>query len=732
MSNTQKIANQLNITKHQVAATIELLDADNTVPFISRYRKEVTGGLDEVQIREIKDLSEKLKTLDERRETILKTIAGQGKLSDKLTIQIQRAETRTELEDIYQPYKPKRKTRASSARDKGLQPLADLILMQPVDLSKSKSDLARPFINDEVTTIEDAWFGARDIVAETISDNLDIRRTTREKALQWGMQTSFKIKSAEDHRGIYESYYDFEFKINRLRPHQILAMNRGEKDKVLRLKINIPERDWRVAVKNEFPVDKRSPLAEQLDLSIEDSARRLLLPAIERALRRSLTEKAETHAIQVFATNLRNLLSQPPLADHVILGIDPGYRTGSKVAVIDSTGKPLGTATIYPHPPQNLKSKAFDTLKSLIINHDVSLIAIGNGTASRETEGLIAELLQTMKTGDNNVRKSTYSKKNDLKYLMVSEAGASVYSASKLAREELPKMDVSMRGAVSIARRVQDPLAELVKIDPKSIGVGMYQHDIDQKRLSKSLDDVVESVVNLSGVDVNSASSALLTFISGIGPSLASRIVKYRDSHGPFRDRQAIRKVTGFGPKVFEQSGGFLRIRDAVNPLDASSIHPESYSIAEKVLKKTGLDLDYQPEDREGSLNIFLSNVSVEDLAAELGTGVPTLEDILEQLIRPGRDPRDDLPPPILRSDVLKVEDLTTGMQLMGTVRNVVDFGAFIDIGVKQDGLLHRSQIPQGGHLAAGDVIQVAILKVEIERGRIGLGWSGRVEPNHS
>lgn len=709
MSHKHQIASLLHITERQVTATIELLDADNTIPFIARYRKEVTSSLDEEQIRNIADLLEKLRTLDERRATILKSIDDQGKLIPELKAQILAAETRTQLEDLYQPYKPKRKTRASIARERGLQPLADLILEQ-APVSQSLADISKPYLGTEVPDPKAAWARARDIVAEVISDHPEVRRITREKATQWGTQHVTKIKKAEDPRGLYQDYYAFDFRLERLKPHQILAINRGEAEKILRVKIDIPERDWHYAINSQFRKDRNSPLAEQLELAASDAAERLLLPAIERDLRRGLTEQAEAHAIQVFAENLRNLLKQPPLAEHTILGIDPGFRTGCKVAVVDPTGKVLGTATIFPHPPQKLSTKAKDILNALTQKYNVTLIAIGNGTASRETEQLVADLITGTQT-------------KNLHYLIVSESGASVYSASALARSELPDMDVSMRGAVSIARRVQDPLAEFVKIDPKSIGVGMYQHDVDQKELAHSLDAVVESVVNNVGVDINTASPALLTHVAGIGPKLATRIIQYRNENGSFQNRAALRKVSGLGPKAFEQSAGFLRIRDGDNPLDSSAIHPESYTIAEKVLHRAGLGLKADPQQRELALKNLRIGLSIDDLAVEMETGIPTLEDIFEQLVRPGRDPRADLPTPILRGDVLKMEDLSPGMQLKGTVRNVVDFGAFIDIGVKQDGLLHRSQIPRGQRLGVGDVIDVKILKIEIERGRISLGW---------
>ena len=708
MTHIEKIAAKLNIKPAQVAATVELLDAGNTIPFISRYRKEVTGGLDEEQIRQIEELLKQYRALDERRKTVIKTIQEQGLLTPELDAQIQTIESKTELEDVYRPYKPKRKTRASVAKQNGLQKLADIVLKQE-RANQKPEHLASKFINDNVPDEEKALAGARDIVAEVISDKAEIRKETRQKALQWGTGRTDKIKKAEDARGVYKSYYEFDTAVGRLKPHQVLAINRAEKEKVLRVEIAVPERDWRNAVDKYFRVDVRSPLAEQMELAIDDAAARLLLPAIERDVRRELTDKAEDHAILVFATNLRNLLSQPPLSGHVVMGIDPGYRTGCKVAIVDPTGKPLDTATIYPHPPQKQWEKTLQRLNLLIKKHKVTLIAIGNGTASRETEQLVADLIQ--------------NSASEIHYLIVNEAGASVYSASKLAREELPDMDVSMRGAVSIARRLQDPLAELVKIDPKSIGVGMYQHDVDQKTLAETLEVVVESVVNLVGVEVNTASPALLRHVAGIGAKLARSIVDYRDQNGPFYSRSALKKVPGMGPKSFEQAAGFLRIRDGKNPLDASAIHPESYKVAKAVIEQSGLELAASPEQREATLNEFQEQVPPDKLAQSLGVGIPTLNDIFEQLIRPGRDPREDLSKPILRSDVLKMEDLISGMQLKGTVRNVVDFGAFIDIGVKQDGLLHKSQMPRGTKLSVGDVIDLEILKIDIERGRISLGW---------
>jgi len=716
MNYEQRIASRLNLRSKRVAAAIELFDAGNTLPFIARYRKEVTGGLDEDQLRQLSKLLDHLRALDDRRQTILATIEEQGKLTPELRQQIMAAESLTELEDLYRPYKPKRRTRATIAREKGLQGLADLILQQPL-IDQPLEQIAAPFLSDEVESVEDALTGARDIVAETISDHPNVRQTARDKALRWATLRAEKKDDADDPRATYRLYYEFKRPVKQMRPHQTLALNRGEEEDVLRVRVAVAERDWRAAIEPIFRTNWRSPLADQLALAVEDAAQRLLLPAIERDVRRALTERAEAHAIRVFANNLRSLLNQPPLTGHTILGIDPGFRTGCKVAVVDPSGKVLDTATIYPHEPQKQRNGALNLLKGLVAKHAVTLIAIGNGTASRETEQLVADLIQAFPSDSPSP-----------KYLIVSEAGASVYSASPLARAELPDMDVSMRGAVSIARRVQDPLAELVKIDPQSLGVGMYQHDVNQTQLAEALDDVVESVVNRVGVDLNTASPALLTHVSGIGPTLSKRIVAYRDEHGPFSSRKGLKKVSGIGPKTFEQAAGFLRVHGGKNPMDASAIHPESYAVAKAVLKRAGLTLETPPEERGAAMVSLLEQHPLDELAQELDAGVHTLSDIFEQLVRPGRDPREELPAPILRSDVLTMDDLTSGMRLKGTVRNVVDFGAFIDIGVKNDGLLHRSQIPIREELRVGDVIEVKIVKVEPERGRIGLGWSGPEE----
>ncbi len=704
MSHAETIAYQLKVKPTQVTATIQLLDEGNTVPFIARYRKEMTGTLDDEQVRIVADEIVRLRGIDERRATILASITEQGKLTEELQAAINAADSMTALEDLYAPYKPKRRTRAMIAREKGLEGLAEHILKQTKTKRKIEDIVREAYLNDKVTTVEEALQGARDIVAETVSDNARVRQITREKALKFAKLESSKVENSVDEKRVYESYYEFSNIVSRLQPHQILALNRGEQEGVLKIRVEVNERDWRDAVSAEFEEDIISPFSDELTMAIEDSANRLLLPAIERDVRRELSEKADGHAINVFATNLRALLSLPPLANQTVIGLDPGYRTGTKVAVVDPTGKLLDTGTIYPHEPKNDWKGAIDTLQDMINRHRVTLITIGNGTASRETEKLAAELTRNAPS---------------VKYLIVNEAGASVYSASPLARAEFPDLDVSIRGAVSIARRAQDPLAELVKIDPKSIGVGLYQHDVDQTALSHSLDGVVESVVNNVGVDVNTASPALLTHVAGIGPKLAASIVGYRNENGAFKSRSELKKVSGLGPKAFEQSAGFMRIRNGTNPLDASAIHPESYTVALAVLERAAL----KPASPLNERKAALEKLQPEKLAVELGCGLPTLKDILEQLVRPGRDPREEAQAPILRSDVVKMEDLAPGMGLKGTVRNVVDFGAFVDIGVKQDGLLHKSQIPFGTLLKVGDIIDVEIQKIEKERGRIGLGW---------
>ena len=707
------VAGVLSLPARQVTAAIELLDEGNTIPFIARYRQEKTGRLDEQQLRDIQAELGRQRTLAERRQTILTTIEAQGQLTPELRQALLAASDKTTLEDLYQPYKKKRQTRAGKAAALGLTPLAELILSQ--DRGRELPEqAARRFLTAEVPDVEAALAGARDIVAERIADQPEVRRQTREKALRYGTLSASKIKSAEDPKEQFALYYEFSQNVNRVRPHQTLALNRGETGGVLRVKVEVGERDWLLAIRSVFRPDRRSPWEEQLRLAAEDAAARLLLPAIERDVRRELTEQAEVHAIQVFADNLRGLLGQPPLAGRTVLGVDPAYRTGCKLAVVDPTGKLLATDTIYPHQPQRQEEKSLATLTRLCRQHNVSLIVIGNGTASRETEQLVAKLLQNWSAPGEKPQ-----------YLIVNEAGASVYSASELARAELPELDVTLRGAVSIARRAQDPLAELVKIDPQSIGVGLYQHDLNQKALGEALGGVVESVVNQVGVDVNTASAALLTYVAGIGPKLAENIVAHRDSAGRFATRGALYEVSGLGPKAFEQAAGFLRIREGESPFDSSAIHPESYAVAEAVLARARTGMDRPVTEREQALARLQSRTPLPELARQLDAGEPTLQDILEQLVRPGRDPRADAPPPILRSDVLQMADLRPGMILAGTVRNRVDFGAFVDIGVKQDGLLHRSQIPRYADPTVGDVLSVEILSVDSERGRISLGWVG-------
>ncbi len=709
MSNQKQIAAALSIPLSRVQAAAALFDDGNTIPFISRYRKEATGGLDEEQLRNINEELTRLRSLDERRETVLKSIQTQGKLTPGLEEEINSTNSRSDLEDLYQPYKPKRKTRASIAREKGLESLAELILGQEKNRA-SLEELARPYINDQVLTVEEAWQGARDITAEVISDHSRIRQQLRKKALQNCLISTIKNKKGEDARQVYQDYYQFEIQANRIRPHQTLAINRAEKQGILVVKLTLPDQLWEPVILKQFPPQPDSPFSGELSSCIKDAASRLLLPAIFRDVRRTLTEKAEDRALQIFSKNLRALLLQPPLAGYTVMGLDPGYRTGCKVAVVDPTGKTLQTGTIFPVPPRNQIDQARDYLFKNIQEWNVSLIAIGNGTASRETELFVADVIKDLE---------------GVNYLIVSEAGASVYSASKLAGRELPDMDVSFRGAVSIARRVQDPLAELVKIDPQSLGVGMYQHDVNQAKLKEKLEQVVESVVNQVGVEINTASPSLLSFISGIGPGLAERIVAYREKVGHFNDRKTLQDVPGMGEKTYQQAAGFLRIREGDNPLDTTAIHPESYPAASEVIRQAGINLNEKYQLKENALVKLSEKKTAEDLAASLKIGVPTLVDIFKQLVQPGRDPREDLPKPFLRKDVLSMEDLVEGMELQGTVQNVVEFGAFVDLGVKNAGLLHRSKIPAGLDLNLGDIVRVTIQKVDLERGRISLGWAG-------
>ncbi|NDJ74837.1 MAG: RNA-binding transcriptional accessory protein [Chloroflexi bacterium] len=704
-----KIAAELTLHRSQVERTVGLFDEGNTVPFVARYRKEVTGSLDEGQLRDLLERLTYLRKLVERQDAVIASITEQEKLTPELETAILEAETLQAVEDLYLPYKPKRRTRAMIAQERGLGPLADRILAQEVTREVLDA-IAEGFLSDDVPTAEDAYQGARDIVAEHIADDARCRDVARRLTRQQGMIVSELTDAENDPKQTYQTYYEFDIAVRSIRPHQVLALNRGEREKALKVKIHAPGEDIVAHLARLHPPDRRSPFADQLALAAQDAYKRLIAPAIEREVRRELTESADGHAIGVFATNLRGLLLQPPLKDRVVLGIDPGFRTGCKVAVVDVTGKVQDTATIFPHPPQNHRDHALHTLAQLVQTHAVELIAIGNGTASRETEELVAALLREGASAQ---------------YLMVNEAGASVYSASPLAQAELPEMDVSMRGAVSIARRVLDPLAELVKIDPRSIGVGLYQHDVDQKALAAKLDEVTESVVNRVGVNANTASPALLQHVAGLGARLAERIVEQRDQAGAFTSRAAIKTVKGMGSKTFEQAAGFLRVPDSDNLLDNTGVHPESYPVVKRLLKQLKLKLN-DPELAKTLWNLK-RDLDIPQLAQDLDVGVPTLEDILDDLTRPGRDPRSELDAPVLRSDVLKMEDLQPGMRLQGTVRNVVDFGAFVDIGVKQDGLVHISEMSHFRIndpyevVSVGDVIDVMILNVDIDRGRIGL-----------
>jgi len=710
------ISKELNLNTVQVKNTIGLLDEGNTIPFIARYRKEHTGSLDEEQLRNIDDRIIYLRKQEERRQTILKTIEEQGKLTPELKVQIETTLKSQELEDLYLPYKPKRKTRASVAIEKGLQPLAELILKQETE-DKNIEEIVGPFIDEEkeVNTIEEAIDGACDIIAEQISEDIKIRNELRKIINKTGIITS-KSKSEEANQN-YEAYEDYQEKVTNIPPHRILAMNRGEDEKMLKVSISVEQDFVLNKIEGYYLKNGKSIFTDFLKNAIKDSYSRLLQPTLEREFRNMLTEKADKHAINVFALNLKNLLLQPPLAEKIIMGIDPGFRTGCKVAVIDFTGKYLKGITIYPHPPQKQFYESKSQLRELIEEFDVDIIAIGNGTASRETELLVSELISEME----NVT---------IQYIIVNEAGASVYSASPLAKEEFPDLEASMRGNISIARRLQDPLAELVKIDPKSIGVGLYQHDVNQIQLSGSLNNVVESCVNSVGVDINTASVSLLKYVSGLNSNHAKSIVEYRNENGRFNNRTEITKVRGIASKVFEQAAGFLKITKGDNPLDATSIHPESYEATEKLLKKFDV-ADVNAGGKTLRQKISSEKMDIADMAEEINCGIPTLEDILLDLEKPGRDPRDKMPKPLFKKDILKIEDLRQDMIVEGTVRNVVDFGAFIDIGVKQDGLLHKSEMANGfvkspyKIVAVGDVIKLKIVSVDVERQRIGLSLKG-------
>lgn len=709
------IARELNVKAFQVANTVELLDTGNTVPFISRYRKEATGKLDEEQIRAVEERIKYLRMLEDRKTTVLHSIREQGKLTPELEQKITTAPKLQEVEDLYLPYKPKKRTRATIAKEKGLEPLAEIILKQEIETGLPE-EVAGEFVDSEkgVNSAEEALAGARDICAEVVSDDAEVRKIVRNRTRSKGMLCSEGKKPEE--KSEYEIYYDFKEPLKRMVPHRILAINRGEKEGLLKVGIEVEEEPILKEIKKIYLKNEKSVMVNEMAGAITDSCKRLIFPSIGREIRGELTERAEEHAIKVFATNLRKLFLQPPVRDKVIMGIDPGFRTGCKAAVIDKTGHYLEGDTIFPHPPQNQVFEAKNILRRLIDKYGVQVIAIGNGTASRETETLVAELIKEIKEAGNR----------ELHYIIVSEAGASVYSASKVAKQEFPELEASMRGNISIARRLLDPLSELVKIDPKSIGVGLYQHDVNQKKLTETLHSTVESSVNLVGVNLNTASASLLKYVSGLTSRSAENIVKFRDEKGLFKNREELTRVSGIGEIAFQQAAGFLRIPEGDNPLDNTSIHPESYQATRKLLEKFQV-LDKPTEWRELNSKLRKSSFSLSQLARELDLGEPTLEDILSNLEKPGRDPRDELPKPIFKSDVLKMEDLHQGMILKGTVRNVVDFGAFVDIGLKRDGLVHVSQMGERfvknpyKIVSVGDVISVKVMEVDFERGRVKL-----------
>jgi protein Tex len=738
---------ELQINSGQIARTIALLDEGNTIPFIARYRKEVTGSLDEVQIQAIADRAGALRALHERKADVRRLIEAQGKLTHELATAILAASTLQEVEDLYLPYRPKRKTRASVAREKGLAPLAEFILQQPElkgDVDAILEEYALPFLDAEkgVETSLEAYSGARDIVAESISEDASVRGSVRSSFFK---RSTIATKAADpekitekDPNGVYQLYYEFNESVTKLVPHRVLALNRAEREEVLRVSVSLPFEQAQADITQHYPVKATSPFAGQLAEAMEDGYKRLLAPAMEREVRVELTSRAEEHAINIFAANLRNLLLQPPLRGRKVLGIDPGYRTGCKLTIVDETGKYIDSDTMYLHQAE----KAQQTLRRLLAQHNIDVIAIGNGTASRETEQMVAALIRELERETG--------KSGRIGYVIVNEAGASVYSASEAARQEFPTLDATQRGTISIARRLQDPLAELVKIDPKAVGVGLYQHDVDQKELAAMLDRVVVSCVNFAGVEVNSASAALLKHVSGVNARVANAIIKYREEHGPFKSRAALQKVTGLGPATFVQAAGFLKVANGVEPLDNTFIHPESYAAARALLTMLPEGDDTKgkaakPAERVAQFRQFVKlqnslgrgnrgdgeQAAWADIAKKVGVGLPTLNDILENLEKPGLDPRDELPAPLLRHDVLKMEDLETGMILQGTVRNVVDFGAFVDIGVKQDGLVHISEMADRyvkdplTVVAVGQVVQVRVLKVDKQRGRVQLSMRG-------
>ncbi|RHF76022.1 RNA-binding transcriptional accessory protein [Dorea formicigenerans] len=712
MDINQKITEELGVKLWQVEAAVKLIDEGNTIPFIARYRKEATGTLDDEQLRKLYERLVYLRNLEEKKEQVLASIEEQGKLTEELKKQILEAQTQVVVEDLYRPYRPKRRTRATIAKEKGLEPLSTLIMLQKT--KESLEEVAKQYINEEkgVANVQEALEGARDIIAENISDEADYRSWIRKQTMQKG----HIISSAKDEKAesVYENYYEFDEPVNRLAGYRTLALNRGEKEKFLTVKIEAPQEDILRYLEKKIIHGENLSTTQILKEAIEDSYKRLIAPAIEREIRGELTEKAEDGAIEVFGKNLEQLLMQPPIVGHTVLGWDPAFRTGCKLAVVDPTGKVVDTTVIYPTAPttpQKIQA-AKDTLKKLIAKYNISLISVGNGTASRESEMIIVDLLKEIP--------------QKVQYIIVNEAGASVYSASKLATEEFPNFDVGQRSAASIARRLQDPLAELVKIDPKSIGVGQYQHDMNQKKLNDTLSGVVESCVNRVGVDLNTASAPLLSYISGITSAIAKNIVAYREEQGRFETRKQLLKVAKLGPKAFEQCAGFLRIQNGKNPLDTTSVHPESYEAAEKLLKKQGFTTEDICAGKLAGLSLTIKDYK--KLAEELEIGEITLRDIVKELEKPGRDPRDEMPKPILRTDVLEMKDLKEGMILKGTVRNVIDFGAFVDIGVHQDGLVHISQMTNKKFIkhplevvSVGDIIDVKVMSVDLKKKRIQL-----------
>ena len=706
----KQLCDEFSLKTFQVENTVKLIDEGNTIPFIARYRKEATGSLDDQVLRELFDRLTYLRNMEETREKILKSIEEQGALTEELAKAVAEAKTLTELEDIYRPYKKKKKTRASVAKEKGLQPLADIIYAQE-DIGKTPKEIASEFINSElgVETAEDALQGAMDIIAEKISDDADIRKRMRFVCSAHGI---INVKSAVEDAGVYEMYADYSEAVSKIPDHRILAINRGEKENILKVNIEFDKQKAMFVISKNH-IKEGSVFTELVVRAAEDAYSRLIFPAVEREIRSSLTERASDNAIKVFSTNLKQLLMQPPVKNKVTLGLDPGYRTGCKVAVVDGTGKVLDTGVIYPVPPKAKIEEAKTIIKGLVKKHGVEVFAIGNGTASHETEVFAAEVIKELNDG--------------LSYMVVSEAGASVYSASKLAAEEFPEYDVSLRSAVSIARRLQDPLAELVKIDPEAIGVGQYQHDMPKAKLRGALDGVVETCVNLVGVDLNTASVQLLSRVAGVGSAVAKNIVAFREENGKFTDRKQLLKVAKLGPKAYEQCAGFLRVSEGENVLDNTGVHPESYKAAEKLLKICGFSDSDVAKGRVVSLKEIAENRGISATAEELGIGVPTLQDIIKELTVPGRDPRDELPPPMLRQEIMSLEDLAVGMKLKGTVRNVIDFGAFVDIGVHQDGLVHISRICDrfikhpAEVLKVGDIVDVYVIGVDVAKKRISL-----------